>query len=84
MGKYLLKRFISLIFVIFCMTIIIFLVIYLLPADPARAVLGPSATNEQVQQKQKELGLDQSLAIQYGKYIKRPCKIGFGNFYTEQ
>lgn len=78
MGKYLLKRFISLIFVIFCMTIIIFLVIYLLPADPARAVLGPSATNEQVQQKQKELGLDQPLAVQYGKYVKGLVKLDFG------
>lgn len=78
MTKYLLKRFVSLVFVVFSMTIIIFLVIYLLPADPARAVLGPSATNEQVEQKQKELGLDEPLLVQYGKYVKNLLRFNLG------
>ena len=78
MTKYLLKRLVSLILVVFSMTIIIFLVIYMLPADPARAVLGPSATNEQVEQKQKELGLDQPLLVQYGKYFRNLTKLDLG------
>lgn len=78
MTKYLLKRLLSLIFVVFCMSIIIFLVIYMLPADPARAVLGPSATNEQIAQKRSELGLDRPLAVQYGRYLVGLLHFDFG------
>lgn len=40
------------------------------PGDPARAVAGPRATEADVAQVRSELGLDQSVVVQYWRYLK--------------
>lgn len=40
------------------------------PGDPARAVAGPRATETDVAQVRSELGLDQSVVVQYWRYLK--------------
>ena len=47
--------------VLFGISLITFLLIYYLPADPARMYAGPSATVETVARIRHELGLDQPL-----------------------
>ena len=42
----------------------------IVPADPARAALGPDATEEQVANYRRERGLDQPLVIQYLRYLE--------------
>ncbi|ABY23045.1 dipeptide transport system permease protein [Renibacterium salmoninarum ATCC 33209] len=42
-----------------------FLMLHLIPGDPARQSLGPTASQEQVADRQHELGLDQPLIVQY-------------------
>ena len=58
MTKFLIKRLASLVLVVIGITLIVFIATHCLPADPARAAAGPSATAEQVEEKRKELGLD--------------------------
>ena len=85
MAKFLFKRFASLILVIFGVTLLVFLATYYLPSDPARAAAGPSATNEQVEAKRAELGLDKPIYVQYLNYMKGLLKLDMGtSFKTKQ
>jgi peptide/nickel transport system permease protein len=65
MASYILRRCVMMAPVLFGVTIIVFLVISLIPGDPAKAILGTFATPENVAQLRHDLGLDQSLPVQY-------------------
>lgn len=47
-----------------------FLMIHLVPGDPVRAALGPTASAELVAQWRAQLGLDNPLPVQYVDYLK--------------
>lgn len=47
-----------------------FLMIHLIPGDPVRAALGPTAPPALVAAKRAQMGLDDPLAVQYGHYIQ--------------
>lgn len=69
MAKYVLKRLIySLLSIIGAVTIVFFIV--RLSGDPARLMLPPEATAEQVEKLRESLGLNQSLLVQYVDYLK--------------
>ena len=65
MWSYLARRIAQTIPVFFGISVITFVLIYYLPADPARMYAGPSATVATVARIRHELGLDQPLWIQY-------------------
>ena len=44
--------------------------IHMIPGDPARLVAGQDATKEDVAVVREQLGLDEPLFVQYGKYMK--------------
>ncbi|MFR1324661.1 MAG: ABC transporter permease, partial [Ezakiella massiliensis] len=66
MVKYILKRLLYLIPVILLVSLFVFWLLYVTPGDPARNVLGPSATEQQVKDLRAELGLDDPFFVQYG------------------
>ena len=70
MVKFLAKRILSLIFVVASLSQV-FIATHCLPADPARAAAGPSASKEQVEEKRVELGLDRPLYVQYLGFTRR-------------
>lgn len=70
MVKYILKRLLYLIPVILLVSLFVFWLLYVTPGDPARNVLGPSATEQQVKDLRAELGLDDPFFVQYGRYLK--------------
>jgi len=51
-------------------TVLIFLLIKLLPGDPAAAILGDRASDEAVQALHRQWGLDRPLPTQYGIYMR--------------
>ena len=65
-------------------SIITFVLIYYLPADPARMYAGPSATAETVLRIRHELGLDQPLWVQYFSYLGRMLHGDLGFSYRKQ
>lgn len=65
MRAYALKRLALAAPVLFGVSALVFLVISLIPGDPALAILGPMATPETVAQVNAELGLDRSLPLRY-------------------
>lgn len=52
-------------------SIITFVLIYVVPSDPADIWMGPHATQEQIERTRAELGLDKPLHVQYGRYMGR-------------
>ena len=69
MRKYIIKRVISLIPVLFVVSLVIFLLIHLTPGDPARTMLGDEASEADVMQLREEMGLNDSIVVQYGKWV---------------
>ena len=70
MLKYIIKRILLLIPILLGVSAIIFLLKTVTPGDPARQILGNSATEEQVQELREELGLNDPVVVQYVRYIK--------------
>jgi len=71
MAGYLLKRMAGAVLMLIAMSSIIFCLQNLIPSDPARALAGPAAPTETVARIREELGLDQPVAVQYGRFISR-------------
>ena len=63
------RRLVGLSIVFFGITLFVFLVSRLAPGDPVQLMLGPDATPEQMQIIRRDLGLDESLAVQYGRWL---------------
>ena len=69
MHKYLLKRLLSLIPVLFVVSLAIFLLIHLVPGDPAAAILGEEASPEQIAALRETLGFNDPLPVQYFRWV---------------
>src|SRR2546427_67392 len=50
-------------------TLIIFILVRVVPADPAVSIAGPKADPETLAAIRKDLGLDDPLPVQYGRYV---------------
>jgi peptide/nickel transport system permease protein len=68
--------------VLFGVTIVVFLVISLIPGDPAHAILGTFATPENVKELNTALGLDKPLPEQYLIWISHVLTGDFGRSYV--
>ena len=66
---YLVKRILSLIPVLFVVSIIVFIIIHMTPGDPATIMLGEDASIEQIEQLREELGLNLPLVQQYTNWV---------------
>jgi len=71
MLEYLGKRLVQFVPVLFLMSVMVFLIMYLLPGDPAMlALLGQSATSvEHMERLREEMGLNDPIYVQYGRYL---------------
>src|SRR3990172_456956 len=84
MWTFLVRRTAQTIPVLFGISVITFVLIYYLPADPARMYAGPSATVATVARIRHELGLDQPLWAQYVRYMERMLHSDLGFSYRKQ
>jgi peptide/nickel transport system permease protein len=72
MGEYVIRRLISMIPVLFIVSLISFGLLYVLPGDPAIAMLGEEIGNADTYDSlRRELGLDQPIWVQYGRWAGR-------------
>ena len=81
MLSYIVRRIIQTIFTTFVVISVIFLLIHILPGDPALTILGGLAgtpTEEQVQLVRERLGLDLPLGAQYVRYLGRLVRGNLG------
>jgi len=76
--RYVTQRVLSLVPVLLGVTLLVFLVMQLAPGDPAQIMLGPKATETSLAQLRHELGLDQPIYIQYGRWLARVLQGDWG------
>lgn len=78
MTQYILRRLLALIPILLGVSIIIFLVMRMVPGDPARQTLGPEATGEQVEVLREAWRLDEPLPVQYIAWLQRAVEGDLG------
>ena len=81
MLAYILRRLIAAIPVLIGLSIIVFLIMALIPGDPATAILGAFATPENVARINQQLGLDKPLWDQYFIWVTNMLQGDFGRSY---
>lgn len=81
MYKYIIKRLLLLIPVIFGITLLVFTIMSLAPGEPGRIILGERASEEAVYELNKKLGYYDPFFVQYFNYMKNILKGDFGNSY---
>ena len=81
---YVARRLMAAVLILFGISLVTFLLLYLLPADPARQIAGRSATAQTVENIRAQLGLDQPLPVQYGRYLGRLVQGDLGRSYLQR
>lgn len=69
MSKYIVRRLLSIIPVMWLVSVMVFALIHLVPGDPVLVILGQNAEPEQVEHMRQRLGLDQMLVVQYWNWL---------------
>ena len=78
MRAYVLGRLVSAVPVLFGVSVVIFLLMKLIPGDAAQVLAGPSATRDEVELIREDLGLNEPLLVQYGKWLTRAVRGDLG------
>lgn len=78
MIRYLGGRLLSLIPILLGVTLLVFLLIHLIPGDPAATMLGPEAGNDAVEAMRREMGLDRPLLVQYTTWMGKVLRGDLG------
>ena len=78
MGRYIARRLVQLIPVVFGITLVLFVLLRLLPGDPASAMLGDHATDEAVRRIDQQYGLGRPIYIQYFFYLRTLATFNLG------
>ncbi|MFZ5818250.1 MAG: ABC transporter permease [Bacillota bacterium] len=71
MYRYIIRRLLAIIPVLIGASFLVFSAVRLAPGDPARTIVGESASAELVEQVRKEMGLDKPLLTQYAVFATR-------------
>lgn len=81
MFAYIIRRILSTLVVLFGISVVSFLLIYAVPADPARLIAGPKAPMSVVLAIRQQLGLNHPILIQYFDYMGRLLHGNLGTSY---
>jgi peptide/nickel transport system permease protein len=85
MLRFILRRLLAGVILLFAVSSLAFMLLYLGAGDIARQILGPTAPQELVDQKTAELGLDQPLFQQYVEWLGGALRGDFGtSWFTSQ
>jgi peptide/nickel transport system permease protein len=78
MSRYVARRLLQLVVQVFLVATVVFMRIRLVPGDPARAILGETAAEEQVLKVRSQLGIDRPLPEQYVTWLGRTARGDLG------
>jgi peptide/nickel transport system permease protein len=81
MTKYFIRRFIQLVVVAFIISVLVFLLVHLLPGDPATIILGSSDTPQNRAALYQQLGLNKPLINQYLTWLTAVFHGNLGQSY---
>ena len=78
MGRYILRRLVMLVPVLFGVSLVSFSLLHVVPGDPAEVLGGAEATKEDVDRIRREYGLDRPLLVQYLQFAANAARGDFG------
>jgi peptide/nickel transport system permease protein len=84
MARYVAGRLGQAVFILIGVSLITYLLLYLLPADPARQIAGRAATPETVASIRRQLGLDLPFWQQYLRYLGHLLQGDLGRSYVQR
>ena len=84
MIAYILRRLLHLIPVVLLTSVLVFLLLHMVPGDPAETVAGPDATPDVIQAVRQKMGLDRPLPIQYGIWLGNVARFDLGASYISK
>lgn len=82
--RFIAKRLLLLVPVLFGVATLVFSILHLAPGNPARVIAGQRASQEFVRQVEQELGLNDPIWVQYGRFLLDAAQFEFGQSYTIQ
>jgi peptide/nickel transport system permease protein len=71
MGKFIVRRLLWIVVIVFAAMTFTFALTYIVPADPAAQVAGPRASQTEIDNVRQQLGLNQPVYVQYLHYFAR-------------
>lgn len=84
MARYLAGRFLQALLILLGISLVTYILLYLVPADPVRQIAGRSATAETVESIRRQLGLDLPLWQQYLRYLGSLLQGDLGRSYIQK
>ncbi len=78
MARYLIKRALYFVILLFGVSVIVFAAMRLVPGDPIVHLAGPFATEAQREEIRKDYGLDQPLVVQYARWLEKAVQGDLG------
>ena len=84
MPVYLIRRLFEVVLILLGITVVTYVLLFLLPADPVRQIAGRSATAQTVENIRHQLGLDLPLYQQYWRYLTALLHGDLGRSYIQR
>lgn len=84
MSTYVIRRLLQSVPVLILASIAVFLLLHLVPGDPALLLAGPDATPEVVAAVRRDMGLDQPLPVQYALWVQHALAGDLGKSYISR
>jgi peptide/nickel transport system permease protein len=84
MYRYLIRRLLWAGVLFLAVTVVSYIIFFLVPAEPARLIAGPQAPPDQVERVRKQVGLDDPVVVQYGRFLGAMMPVSFdGGFHLK-
>jgi peptide/nickel transport system permease protein len=84
MYRYLIRRLLWAGVLFLAVTVVSYIIFFLVPAEPARLIAGPQAPPDQVERVRKQMGLDDPVVVQYGRFLGAMMPVSFdGGFHLK-
>ena len=84
MLRYLLRRLVILLLSLLIAAVVLFVLLRLLPGDPAAALVGVGATPEQIEAARAQIGSDQPLGAQFVTYLGDLARFDLGQSFVSR
>jgi peptide/nickel transport system permease protein len=78
-GRYIIRRLVQMVPVVFGITIIVFLMLRAIPGDPAVVMAGEKARDEHIEALREKMGLNKPIYVQYGYYLRNLVTLDLGD-----
>ena len=70
MIRYLIRRILWAVVLFFAVTVVSYVLFFIIPANPAKQACGQACSQKDVQRVAHNLGTDRPIYVQYGKFVK--------------